>query len=156
MTELSLHILDLLRNSAKAGARRVVLSVREDKKADVLEICVADDGRGMDEEQAASLGDPFHGGPGRHLGVPLLADTARQCGGSVRVKSAPGLGTVVRARFALSHPDLPPVGDLAGTLAVMKALHPAVAVTLRYGATAEELDKEFDGFENSLEDGCLR
>ena len=156
MKELSLHVLDLLRNSAKAGARRAVLYVREDRKAGVLELCVEDDGRGMDGETLDSLCDPLSGGAGSHLGVPLLADTARRCGGGVRAGSVPGRGTMVRALFSLSHPDLPPMGDLAGTLATVKALHPAMSVAVRYGAAAEELEKKFDGFENSLEDGCLR
>jgi hypothetical protein len=50
------------------------------------------------------------------LGIPLLRETAEHCGGAFAIVSRPGEGTTVTASFQRSHIDLPPFGDLSGTL----------------------------------------
>lgn len=119
MRELALHVLDVLRNAAEAGASHVALTIEEDRPADRLRITVADDGRGMDRKVAARVVDPFYTSrTTRHvgLGLPLLAGAAERAGGSLSLESEPGRGTTVEATFQLSHPDRQPLGDMPGTL----------------------------------------
>lgn len=119
MLELSLHLLDIARNAVEAGAGRVAITIEEDAAADRLTIEVADDGRGMAPETARRALDPFFTTRStRHvgLGLPLLEQAARQCGGSLALESAPGRGTTVRAAFQRSHWDRAPLGDLPGAL----------------------------------------
>mgnify|MGYP001114454823 CR=1 FL=1 len=48
---------------------------------------VSDDGRGFDPAQA------MNGSGDGHLGLKFLSDLARDAGGELRVRSAPGEGT---------------------------------------------------------------
>ena len=53
------------------------------------------------------------------LGLPLLRMAAEQTGGSLAIESAVGVGTTVTARFCSGHIDCPPLGDMAGTVALL-------------------------------------
>lgn len=128
MKELSLHILDLVENGLRAGAQKIVISVRENSQEDLLEITIEDDGAGMDEETKERVLDPFFSTKGKRIGIglPLVAQLAAQCGGKLEILSEKGKGTKVRATFRKSHIDLPPLGDLSETLFVLLASHPEI------------------------------
>ncbi|MBM4036012.1 MAG: ATP-binding protein [Planctomycetes bacterium] len=135
MEDLSLHMLDVAENALAAGAERIEVRIAELPQEDALRIEIADDGRGMDEMAASRAMDPFYTTkPGKRvgLGLPLLAQAAREAGGGIEVQSQPGNGTVVRATFRLSHPDLKPLGDPRGTLAMLACAHPGVQFTLEH------------------------
>jgi len=120
MDELALHILDLLENALAAGAGHLELTIIEEAPADQLTIEVADDGRGMNEEQAGAALAPFFTTRRTRrigLGLPLLKSTAEQCGGNLTLASQPGKGTRVTVTMALSHVDRPPLGNLGATIA---------------------------------------
>ncbi|WP_406676557.1 ATP-binding protein [Moorella sp. ACPs] len=120
MEELALHILDLLENALAAGARRIFITVEEDAGRDLLTIEVRDDGRGMEAEALQKALDPFYTTRATRkagLGLSLFQATAAQCGGNVALESRPGQGTRVVATMQLSHPDLPPLGDMGATIA---------------------------------------
>jgi sensor histidine kinase regulating citrate/malate metabolism len=76
-----------------------------------LEITVEDSGSGVTEEQVPHLfergwstkGTPTSSGPGRGLGLALVAQAVRRNGGSIDVRSGPG------ARFSVSLPVRAPV-----------------------------------------------
>jgi hypothetical protein len=135
MRELALHVLDVLCNTAEAGASHVTLTIEEDRGADLLRIAVADDGRGMDAETAARVVDPFYTTrTTRHvgLGLPLFAAAAERAGGGLRIESAPGRGTTVAASFQLSHSDRQPLGDMPGTLVAFLLSEPAPELHYRH------------------------
>jgi signal transduction histidine kinase len=124
MEDLSLHILDIVQNSLAASASEVKIVILEDTIGDRLEVEIEDDGHGMDENTRKKALDPFFTTRSTRrvgLGLPLLAQAARESGGSFDLSSTPGRGTSVRAVFQLSHPDRKPLGDLAGTLGVVLA-----------------------------------
>lgn len=59
MKDLSLHILDILENSVRAGAKNIEIRITEDSIKDVLIIRICDDGRGMDKKMVKIAVDPF-------------------------------------------------------------------------------------------------
>ena len=129
MEDLALHILDIARNGAEAGATRIDIRVDEDPAADVIRIVVADNGRGMDPATAALALDPFFTTRQTRvvgLGLPLLRQAAEAAGGGLTVTSAPGAGTRVEAVFGLGHLDRAPLGDLETTVLVLMASHPDI------------------------------
>jgi hypothetical protein len=130
MEDLSLHILDIAENSVAAGASRVLIAVEEDEGRDFMSLLVEDDGRGMSEEEKRRALDPFFTTKGKKtgLGLPLLAQTAEQCGGALAIEPAPGGGTRVTARFRFSHFDRPPLTKMAETLMTLVFGHPEVKV----------------------------
>lgn len=133
MRELSMHILDLAQNSIAAGATRIEIEVAVDTESDTLSISISDNGRGMEPELLAAVTDPFTTTRATRrvgLGIPMMAEAARACGGSLSIESRPGEGTSLTASFRLSHIDRAPLGDMASTLLSLIAANPDVS--LRY------------------------
>ena len=134
MKELSLHLLDVAKNSVTAGARHVEITLTEDSEG-WLTIAIIDDGRGMTPEFLAQVTDPFTTTRTTRkvgLGLPLDRMAAEQTGGSLEIRSEVGKGTAVTARFLLRHLDCPPVGDLAGTVALLIQGSPDMELTYRH------------------------
>jgi anti-sigma regulatory factor (Ser/Thr protein kinase) len=131
MKEISLHVLDLIENSAAAGAARVEVTIEEDAAGDRLRVTVADDGQGMAPEIASTVADPFTTTRTTRsvgLGLALLAGAAEQAGGSLSVKSEQGQGTTIAAEFELSSIDRAPLGRIEDTLAAAALVHPELEV----------------------------
>lgn len=127
MFELALHILDLAQNSVAAGASLVIVTIELDGAADALRITLSDDGRGMDGELLGRADSPFATTRTTRkvgLGIPMFKQCALMCGGTFEIRSAPGAGTVLTATFQASHVDLPPLGDLKGTMVSLVAGSP--------------------------------
>lgn len=146
MRELSQHITDLIENSARAGARKVEITVVDDLQADSLVVRVADDGCGMPQDVVGRVTDPFFTSRDCRkvgLGLPLLAAAAERCEGSVEIISEPRRGTEVIARFRSSHIDRPPLGDMQSTLLTALVGHPEVDFVYRHKANGRSF--ELDG-----------
>jgi anti-sigma regulatory factor (Ser/Thr protein kinase) len=129
MEDLSLHILDVVENSTRAGADEIEISLLEDTGKDLLEIVIRDNGRGMEPEMLERATDPFVTSRTTRrvgLGMPMLAQAAREAGGEFKVMSEPGKGTEVRATFQASHIDRKPLGDISSTLITLIAGNPHV------------------------------
>ena len=131
MEDLSLHVLDIVQNSIAASARNVLIRVVEYTELDFLLLEITDDGEGMAWETVRRAPDPFfstHESKRIGLGIPLLAQATRECDGSLDLLSEKGAGTVIRARFRLSHPVLKPLGDMAATVQTLLAGRPELHI----------------------------
>lgn len=141
MRELSLHVLDLVENSVRAGAGVVAVAVEEQPDRDLLAISVEDDGPGLAVEPEQAL-DPFYTtkeGKRTGLGLSLFRQQVELAGGSVELARSALGGLAVRARLQLSHVDRYPLGDLAGTLAGVVAANPGIEVRTRLARDGREL-----------------
>ncbi|MCX7032185.1 MAG: ATP-binding protein [Spirochaetes bacterium] len=133
MRELSLHVLDLVENSLRAGAGVVAVGVEEQPDRDLLAISVEDDGPGLPVTPEQAL-DPFFTtkeGKRTGLGLSLFRQQVELAGGSVELGRSELGGLAVRARLGLGHVDRYPLGDLAGTLAGVVAANPGVEIRAR-------------------------
>jgi hypothetical protein len=124
MKELALNILDIVQNSIRAKADVISISVRESVVNDVYEIDIKDNGTGIPEETVKKVTDPFvttRRTRKTGLGLPLLKYHAELTGGSLEIKSKPGEGTEIMARFSNSHIDRQPMGDISGVITILLA-----------------------------------
>ncbi|HOO56098.1 MAG TPA: ATP-binding protein [bacterium] len=140
MKELSMHILDIVENSTRAGADTISIKIVEDSLNDSLTIQIEDNGKGMTEEEVTQALQPFFTTKGKNsvgLGLPLLKHTAERCEGQLKVDSAPGMGTKVYARMKLGHIDRPPMGDLNETLSVIIGGNPGIDFDITYDNNGE-------------------
>lgn len=154
MRELSMHILDLAQNSIAAGASRIEIEISADTRLDRLTISVKDNGRGMSEEFAARVKDPFTTTRTVRrvgLGIPMFAEAARACEGDLAVESRPGQGTTVTAWFKLSHIDRAPLGDIASTLVALIAANPDIAVRYAHRVDSEQFVLDTEDIKAQLE-----
>ncbi|MBI4837783.1 MAG: sensor histidine kinase [Nitrospirae bacterium] len=128
MEDLSLHILDVIENSINADAAKIRLTITEDTGKNLFSIEITDNGRGMDEEAIKMASDPFFTTKAKRtgLGIPFLADAAREAGGNISIKSGKGQGTTITANFQHDHIDRKPLGDIEKTIAVLIAAGPHI------------------------------
>ena len=135
MQELSLNILDIAKNSVRAGASKIEITVEKCTADKRLDITIEDDGCGMTPEQAAHVTDPFFTTRTTRrvgLGVPFLKMAAEMTGGGLTIETAPGRGTTVRAVFGLTHIDRMPLGDIAATICSLIQCNPEIDFTYTY------------------------
>jgi len=145
MEELSLHILDVAENAVRAGACRVEIRVVEAPREDRLVIEINDDGSGMPEDIRQKVLDPFFTTKKNRrigLGLPFLAESAREAGGDCTIESSPGEGTRVRAEYQYMHIDRRPLGDLQATFETLIAGNPEVDFRFEY--TTDDGTQIFD------------
>ncbi|MBS3976329.1 MAG: ATP-binding protein [Syntrophomonadaceae bacterium] len=154
MQELSLHVLDLLQNSAEAGADQVSLQIIEDTQQNLLTIVVEDNGRGIQPELLNKIFDPFVTTRSTRkvgLGLALLKATAESCGGNVEISSQVGVGTRVLATFRSDHIDRPPLGDIAGTVMAHIAGRREMVFSYRHCRDGKQHVFSTRGYEHLLE-----
>ena len=144
MEELSLHLLDLIQNSVKAGASLIEIMITE--KAGLLTIELKDDGCGMSEEFLQRVESPFTTTRTTRkvgLGIPLFKQAALMAGGDFSITSRQGEGTRIRATFEINNIDRAPMGDLAGTM-LGQVLSTPVTPDYRLLYAVEDASFEFD------------
>jgi hypothetical protein len=135
MEDLSLHILDIVENSIRAGASKIKILIFEDIKANLLLLEICDNGKGMDEDMVKRVCDPFYTTKSVRrvgLGLPLLAQTARECGGDLKIDTGQGKGSTVTASFQHDHIDRKPMGDIEKTMTVLIVSHPDIDFILEH------------------------
>ena len=140
-----MHIMDILQNSTRAGAKDITLEVIEDKTKDQLILRFIDNGCGMDKETAERVINPFFTTRTTRkvgLGLPLLKQNTERTGGSLTIDSEKGKGTTVTAIFGLTNIDTPPMGDLAGTVVLTASAYPDIHFIFHY--QREDVDYIFD------------
>lgn len=149
MKELSLNVLDIVENSAKAEAKNIGIALREENN--VLTLTVTDDGKGMTAKTLESVTDPFYTTRTTRkvgLGIPLLILAAEQTGGSVAITSRhigeyPDThGTTVTATLHRNHIDSPPLGDIIATVVTLIQGHPDT--DFLYTHTAQDISVSLD------------
>lgn len=117
------QLLDLVQNALEAGATQVDVKFFETREW--LEVSVQDNGCGMSEEVQRRVLDPFYtdGEKHRHrkvgLGLSFLKQMVDMTGGRLQLTSVPGTGTTVGFQLPVSHPDVPPTGDLPTAIMAM-------------------------------------
>lgn len=155
MLELSLHVLDIVENSTRAGATKVTIEISEDTKADLLTLKIQDNGSGMSEEILKKVTDPFFTTKKVRevgLGLPLLAQASAAAGGKLTIDSALGVGTTVKAIFKLSHIDRQPLGDMAGTMVTLVAGNRDITFVYHHRHNDKEFILDTGDVKRELED----
>ena len=135
MEDISLHILDIAENSISADATRITISISEDTAKDLFSVEIEDNGRGIPEDMRSKVLDPFCTTRTTRkvgLGLPLLAQAARETGGDISVRPGSIAGTIVAATFKKSHIDMKPLGNITETLIVLIAGNPQVDFLFTY------------------------
>lgn len=118
-SEISLHILDIVENSIKAGADFIKINIQVHTDTKRIRVEVRDNGCGMSEEQVKACENPFFTSRTTRkvgLGIPFLKQSAECTGGSFSIRSAVGQGTDITAEYCMDHIDCIPIGDVNATV----------------------------------------
>ena len=154
MQELSLHILDIVRNSIRANASLIQTDIEELPGKDQYVIRISDNGTGMSYEELKKVTNPFFTSRTRRkvgLGIPLLKQNAEQTGGFVEIQSTEGKGTTIRAVFGFSHIDRPVLGDIAGTLLILCSNEKSAELVYRHKTAVGEFCFDSREIKSTLE-----
>ena len=122
MTELSLHILDIVQNSIKANATLIEIDINEDVKNNLLTIQIIDNGCGMDKDFLSDVVNPFRTTRTTRkvgLGLSLFKNACELTGGKFEITSQLGNGTNVKAVLVYDSIDRQPIGDMASTISTI-------------------------------------
>lgn len=126
MRELSLHLLDIIENSIRAGATLIRIRIEKDEGKNKLRIKVEDNGEGMDIEPQEALNPFFTTKEGKRvgLGLSLFAEAVQEAEGELKIERSILGGITVDASMKLTHINRKPLGDLAGTLSPLLLAYP--------------------------------
>ena len=137
MHDLSQHLLDIIQNSVKAGARRIEVSVEADRAASLLRLVICDNGCGMPPDLLKRVTDPFVTTRTTRkvgLGLPLLKEQCELTGGRLTLASQVDAGTTLTAELGLDSIDRLPLGDLGEVWAMLIMSNPAIDFCLKLQA----------------------
>lgn len=122
MPDIAMHLLDIVFNSIRAKAKNIIIYIMESELKDQIVCRVEDDGCGMDSQTVENVQSPFFTTRTTRnvgLGVPLFKEGALQTGGTFRLESEVGKGTVIETTYVKSHLDCPAMGNLPETIATL-------------------------------------
>ncbi len=155
MKELSLHILDIAKNSVKAKADLIEIEIIEDAEKNLLTVRISDNGCGMSPEFLKTVKDPFSTTRTTRkvgMGISLFEAAAMQCGGGLTITSELGVGTTLTVTFALDHIDRAPLGDMAGTMVVLISGSPEIDFLYRHEINGKSFTADTREFRKVLGD----
>jgi hypothetical protein len=155
MDDLSLHILDIVENSIRAEASTITIEITEDTRENIFMIKITDNGKGMDEEMHNRINDPFFTTKSCRsvgLGIPFLAQAAKECNGDLKIRTREGEGSSITAVFQNDHIDRKPLGNMEKTMTVLIAANPEIDFILvhkkndnSYTLDTADIKKNLDG-----------
>ncbi len=141
MLEISLHILDIVNNSVKAGASLIELFICEDRAKNCLTVEINDNGCGMEEDFLRDVTNPFRTTRTTRkvgMGLSLFKAAAEETGGGLTITSKVGEGTRVITDFVYDHIDRQPLGDMAGTITTVLSGNPNIDFLYRHTKDGKE------------------
>ncbi len=147
MKELSLNVLDITKNSVKAGASLIHISLME--VGSLLTLTITDNGCGMKPEVVETVMNPFYTTRTTRkvgMGVPLLMLAAEQTGGTVTIQSRhegdhpENHGTTVTATFHTDHIDFTPIGDMVSTMETLIMGSPEIDFVYVHDANGQRVE----------------
>ena len=159
MKELSLNILDIAKNSTKAAATLVEITIEENKE--ILTITVSDNGTGMTEETLESVTSPFSTSRTTRkvgMGIPLFKFAAEQTGGTLTVtskhidKHPENHGTSTSATFFKNHIDFTPLGDVTSSLITLIQGNPDIDFRFSHKTERGEVSLDTSDLREVLEE----
>jgi anti-sigma regulatory factor (Ser/Thr protein kinase) len=140
MRELSLHILDLIENSIRAGAAVISVSITESQELNFLRIVVEDNGPGLSVPPEMAT-DPFYttkSGAPTGLGLSLFQAAAERAGGKLKLGTSNLGGLAVEVVMQLNHIDRSPLGDFAATISSVACTNPDIDIRCRISTDERE------------------
>ncbi|MBQ8210595.1 MAG: sensor histidine kinase [Clostridia bacterium] len=150
MKELSLNILDIAKNSVKAKATQVCVTLNETD--DTFEMIISDNGCGMKQDFLKTVTDPFSTTRTTRkvgMGIPFLKLAAEQTGGSFGITSvheseSEEHGTETRAFFHKNSVDFTPLGDIISTVITLIQGSPDIRWIFRHSMPDKEVALDTD------------
>jgi two-component system NtrC family sensor kinase len=98
-------LVNLIQNAVQAVPSSLVLKLGSFRSPGKVVFSVADNGSGVSEELRSRIFDPFFStrdvGAGTGMGLAVVYDIVKNCGGSISVGDAPGGGALFTMEFPL-------------------------------------------------------
>jgi len=138
--DLSHHLLDILENSAAAGA--TAASIHASWRGTWLDLEISDNGPGFPARVRHDPTDPFATTRTDRpigLGLALLRATAEKTGGRLEPGTGPSGGVLLRASVNLGHPDAQPLGEVEDALCAAMLSWPALDLEVCIGPDRREV-----------------
>jgi signal transduction histidine kinase len=101
-------LMNLILNAIEAMPEGGTLSIATDRTSDSLRLEISDTGRGIDQEEAKKIFEPFYTTKpqGLGLGMPYARKIIEQHDGTISLSSRPGEGTTVNIELPARHEEV--------------------------------------------------
>lgn len=140
MKDLSLHLLDILENSAKAGASAVELQFNWHENQ--LEMIISDNGPGLPDELKDDPANPFKTTRKKRnvgFGLNFLQEAAEQTGGYLVIDESKTGGVKLMAVFHFDHIDAKPLGKMEDSIITAIQSWPELDISILFGINKETI-----------------
>lgn len=140
-SEISLHILDIVQNSIKAGADFIQIKITVHTDTKKIRVEIKDNGCGMNSEQLAACENPFftlRSARKVGLGIPFFKQSAECTGGAFSILSKEGQGTGIMAEYHMDHMDCIPIGDISATIYSLVIMNKTLDFLFQYQVDARQ------------------
>jgi signal transduction histidine kinase len=154
---IDLHFIDILHNSIRAKATKIIISIEDNFEKNIFSIKIIDNGCGIDEETLNSITNTFYSSRKERkigMGIALLKYHSELTGGNFEIKSELGKGTEISALFVPNNIDMQPLGDLADVFANFICQYNDIEFELSYNLdnelfelTTSDIKEVFEGIE---------
>lgn len=131
MKTLTLHLFDVLENSARAGASGLLLDFAA--SGNTLHIELEDDGPGFPPHLLTNPADPYATTRTERpvgLGLALLRQAAEETGGAFRAANGKNGGAHLELSVVMNHWDARPLGDPTGLILETSLAWPRLMLTV--------------------------
>ncbi|MCX7821725.1 MAG: ATP-binding protein [Brevinematales bacterium] len=111
-------IFDLVQNSIEADATFIVIDIVENDYD--YDIFISDNGKGIEKDKLDKVFNPDTTEVEKHknrkfgLGLSFIKHQCDLVNGKIEIDSIVGEGTSIHIKLPKTHPDTPPMGDIAG------------------------------------------
>ncbi|HIZ06569.1 MAG TPA: ATP-binding protein [Candidatus Eubacterium avistercoris] len=140
LPEISLNILDIAENSARAKATYIEIIIDISSREHLMHVGIKDNGCGMTPEELQAVTDPFFTSRTTRkvgLGIPFLKQSAECTGGTFSIESKKGVGTNVSVTYHTDHIDCMPLGDITETMVTLITSHDEIDFWFAYKVDGE-------------------
>ncbi len=139
MWDLSLHILDVVEKSIRAGATRVSVTLSSDRQNNILCLIVEDDGFGKRAIPPEALrGGRRQARGGGTDGLSLLRATASKAGGGLTAAASDLGGVALVAMLRRDLVDDAAYGNIPATFESVASTHPGLDLACRLSCDGKE------------------
>ena len=108
-SQINQVFMNLLVNAAQAIDKRGTITIATTPAGDGVQVCVGDDGCGIEPDKVERIFEPFFTtkavGKGTGLGLSISYNIVKKHGGRIEVDSQPGTGTRFTVWLPLRHPE---------------------------------------------------
>lgn len=155
MKTIDLHFIDIIHNSIRAKATKIIVNIEDNSKKNIFKFDIIDNGCGIGKDALEQIQSNFLSSRKERkigMGLALLRYYAELTGGSFSISSEINVGTSISATFMKNSIDMQPLGDIADVIASFICQFQNIEFVFSYNLNDELFELCSSDIKNIFED----